>query len=56
MRDPNAYRPGAFHPLVAALTPLGVANALADPTLELYQGQTKVAENDDWSGTALRMV
>lgn len=33
------------------LTPLGVANALADPTLELFSGSTSIASNDDWSGT-----
>ena len=33
------------------LTPLGVTNALADPTLELFSGTTSIATNDDWSGT-----
>lgn len=32
------------------LTALGVANAVADPMLELYSGANKIAENDDWSG------
>jgi hypothetical protein len=32
------------------LTPLGVSNALADPTLELFSGTTVIATNDDWSG------
>ena len=32
------------------LTPLGVANVVADPILELYSGANKIAENDDWSG------
>ena len=33
------------------LTPLGVPGALADPIIELYQGTSVVATNDDWSGT-----
>ncbi len=33
------------------LAPLGVANVLADPVLELYSGSEKIAENDNWSGT-----
>ncbi|MBL9213369.1 MAG: hypothetical protein JNL92_23095 [Opitutaceae bacterium] len=33
------------------LTPLGVANVVADPIIELYSGANKIAENDDWSGT-----
>jgi len=33
------------------LTQLGVANAVADPVLELYSGANKIGENDDWSGT-----
>ena len=34
------------------LTPLGVANVVADPVLELYNSaQAKIAENDDWAGT-----
>ncbi len=32
------------------LTALGVTNALADPTLELFSGATSIATNDDWSG------
>lgn len=28
----------------------GVTNPLADPTLELFSGQTVIASNDDWSG------
>lgn len=35
------------------LAPLGVSNPLADPTLELYSGQTVIATNDDWSGTQI---
>jgi hypothetical protein len=33
------------------LTPLGVSGALADPTMELFQGSNVIASNDDWSGT-----
>jgi hypothetical protein len=33
------------------LIPLGITNAVADPVIELYSGATKIAENDDWSGT-----
>jgi hypothetical protein len=33
------------------LAPLGVANVVADPVLELYSGQNKIGENDDWAGT-----
>lgn len=32
-----------------ALTGQGVDGALLDPVVELYYGQTKLAENDDWS-------
>jgi hypothetical protein len=31
-----------------SLTPLGVPGALADPTLELFQGNTILFANDDW--------
>jgi hypothetical protein len=31
-----------------SLTGLGISGALADPTLELYQGNTLLASNDDW--------
>lgn len=30
----------------------GVPGVVADPTLELYQGATKIAENDNWGGAA----
>lgn len=32
-----------------ALTALGVPNALANPRLEVLEGSTRIAENDDWS-------
>lgn len=35
-----------------SLTPLGVAEVLADPKLELFAGAAKVDENDNWGGTA----
>lgn len=33
------------------LTGYGVGGALADPKLELYQGTTLIAQNDNWAGT-----
>ncbi len=33
-----------------SLTPLGVANALADPKLDVFSGQTVIASNDNWGG------
>lgn len=35
-----------------SLTPLGVGGVLADPKLDLFSGQTVVAANDNWGGTA----
>ena len=35
-----------------ALTPLGVAGALPDPQLQLYQGSNVLATNDGWAGNA----
>jgi hypothetical protein len=35
------------------LTDFGVAGALADPTLELYQGNTLLATNDNWRTTQI---
>lgn len=34
------------------LTQFGVTGVLANPTLALYRGTTKVTENDDWGGAA----
>jgi hypothetical protein len=34
-----------------SLKAAGVTDALADPTLDLYQGSTKVLSNDNWQGT-----
>ena len=31
-----------------SLIPFGVANALANPRMDLYSGQTVIASNDDW--------
>jgi hypothetical protein len=31
-----------------ALTAFGVANALANPSITIYQGNSVVAQNDDW--------
>lgn len=33
--------------------PFGVPGVVADPQLALFSGQTKIAENDNWSGAAL---
>lgn len=33
------------------LSEFKVSNPLADPVLELYSGETKIGENDNWSGT-----
>jgi hypothetical protein len=42
------------------LAQLGVANALADPTLTLFRGSTRLATNDDWeisrSGAAIAVT
>ncbi len=35
-----------------ALTAFGVAGALADPQLEVYQGSTLLYANDNWSASA----
>lgn len=34
-----------------ALAPLGITTYMVDPRLELYQGSTRIAENNDWSAT-----
>lgn len=36
-----------------ALRGFGVADALADPVLRIYSGNSLLAENDNWSGAAL---
>ena len=38
------------------LTPLGVGSVLADPTMDLYSGQTVIASNDDWSGEQVKSL
>jgi Fibronectin type III domain len=35
-----------------SLTSLGIAGALADPTLELFQGSTLLMSNDDWQNSS----
>lgn len=46
---------GARNILVRGVGPtlaaFGLTNAMADPRLELYQSQTRVLENDNWSAT-----
>jgi hypothetical protein len=36
------------------LASFGVTGALADPVLELYRGNTRIASNDNWDGTGLQ--
>lgn len=38
------------------LTPLGVGGVLADPTMDLYSGQTVIESNDDWSGEQVKSL
>jgi N-acetylneuraminic acid mutarotase len=35
-----------------SLNDFGVPNALSDPTLEVFQGDTSMATNDDWRGSS----
>jgi len=35
-----------------SLSAFGIANPLANPKLQIYAGQTKIAENDDWQTDA----
>ncbi len=35
-----------------ALSAFGITGALADPVLEIYRGNTLIARNDDWLGSA----
>lgn len=37
--------------LGASLKTVGISDALADPTLELYRGSTKILSNDNWKST-----
>jgi hypothetical protein len=39
-----------------SLTGFGIADALANPTLELYQGDTLLDSNDDWQQSANRQA
>jgi hypothetical protein len=38
------------------LTQFGVSNVLADPVLTLFDGQTQIAANDDWSENATEIA
>jgi hypothetical protein len=52
-----AYKRVLVRGVGPGLRPLGVTNALADPVLTVYSGQTVVASNDAWSsGTAAPSV
>jgi len=35
-----------------SLVPFGIPNALANPTLQLFSGQTPIATNDDWQSAS----
>ena len=35
-----------------ALAPFGITDAMPDPKLELFSGQTVIASNDNWGGDA----
>ncbi len=34
-----------------SLSTKGISNPLANPVLQIFQGGTKIAENDDWKST-----
>ncbi len=38
------------------LTQLGVPGVLADPTMELFSGQTVIGSNDDWAGAQVTIL
>jgi len=38
------------------LTQLGVTGVLADPTMELFSGQTVIGSNDDWAGAQVTIL
>jgi predicted Rdx family selenoprotein len=50
--DPNATKPLVVRAAGPGLGALGVPNTLADPKVDLYAGQTVVASNDNWGGSA----
>src|SRR5262249_27383351 len=37
-----------------ALTPFGLTGLMPDPKLEVYLGNTKLVENDNWDATTLQ--
>jgi M6 family metalloprotease-like protein len=44
----GAYKPVVIRGVGPSLAAYGVPGALANPKLEIYSGQTKIAENDNW--------
>ncbi|MBA3543746.1 MAG: hypothetical protein H0T83_04805 [Chthoniobacterales bacterium] len=47
----NASKQVIFRALGPSLADDGVDNVLADPTIEIYQGGTLIASNDNWRDT-----
>lgn len=48
----NTRQPILFRAVGPSLSKFDVTGLLADPKLELFSGQTKIMENEDWSGDA----
>lgn len=46
----SGSKPLVIRAVGPSLAPLGVANPLADPKLELFAGATKTLDNDNWGG------
>nr|MBA2435208.1 hypothetical protein [Chthoniobacterales bacterium] len=47
----NASKQVIFRAMGPSLADEGVDDVLADPTLEIYQGDTLIASNDNWRDT-----
>lgn len=50
--NPSGNKPVLLRGVGPTLTAFNVAGALADPKLELFSGQNRILENDDWAGNA----
>lgn len=48
--EPRTVLVRGLGPAIGA-TPFNVSGTIPNPRLEIYSGQTKVAENDDWTGS-----
>jgi hypothetical protein len=48
----STLKPVLIRALGPSLTGLGVPGALANPVLQLFSGQTAIAQNDDWQNQA----